>query len=380
MSAYVKSSLSSLTVREEERANQPAKKSGGYSIVTLSSAEAIRGLKEAARQLMPLYDPMLDPHYFLASLSKEWAPRVVVVRSGPDLVGIIYAKERKVWGIPTGIVRINQTLSDALLGRSGNTKEILSLAVESLLGLPRTLSVELKLPAGLELDASSEHWPAKSVQVRSSWLKDHHAHLALPPTYDEFLNVLGSSSRHNFRYYRRRFESAGHRYVAHLPLELLSSVTWELKKKCSLPNQAEVIERCLEMVAAADTPLAVGLQHSNGEWVSVAAGCYRPGQALVLFQLNSDQDFARSSLSVVLRSFMIENLIQAGCPELVIFGGTVPPLSRYVTHPPTMNVHVDKLMYSWRALRFLGRVIGPRLPKQFSSYTLRHEQGFTDDV
>jgi hypothetical protein len=369
----VESQTVSLNDPELDASAQTAIKDG-YDTALLSSGSAICQLKSAARQLMPQYDPMLDPQFFLASLSREWKPRVIVVRSGSDIVGIVYAKERAVWGIPTGIVRIDQTLHNSLLRGCGNhEQDILSLALVKLVSSRRILSVQLKIPfAWSDPSSFSEPFSSRPIEIQFSRLRDHHAHFPLPRTYDDFLKLLGSTSRHNFRYYRRRFEAAGHRYVPKLSLDTLRSVAWELKEKCSLPAQSRTIESFLNMVATSETPLAVGLQHVNGQWLSVAAGCYRPGQAVIFFQLNSDQEFARSSLSVVLRSYLIDGLIQAGCPELVILGGTTPPLSRYATHPRTVNMHVDKLIYSWRAVRFFSRIMGPHLPKQFSGYALRY--------
>ena len=353
----LKNSRSSLTVREEGPANQPAKNSGDYTIKMLSSVKSIHELKEAARGLMPAYDPMLDPRYFLASLSREWKPRVLVVMKGMDLVGLVYAQERTFWGIPTGIVQIDQTLHGSLLRSSGNRAEILCLALRSLLKLRSIFSVQVKMPFDWpELGDVNESLASTSREIRYSFLGEHHAHFRLPRSYDDFLNTLGSTTRHNFRYYRRRFESEGHRYVPQIPKNALRSVCLDLRKKCGLPILEKDTLSFLDMIEAADTPLAAGLQHANGEWLSVAAGCYRPNQAILLFQLNNDQKFARSSLSVVLRSYLIDSLIEAGCPELVILGGTAPPLSRYASHPRVVKMHVDKSSYFWRALRLLSGV------------------------
>ena len=344
----------------------------GYATAILSSRLAIQNLRQAARQLMPHYDPMLDPQFFVTSLKKEWTPRVIVIKRGADLVGIVYAKERTGCGVPIGILGIDNTLNTSLVSREVNHQQILSFAAETLLRRRRTWSVQLKLPSGVpEVSAFTGLLSSPSIDVQFSSSNAHHAHFPLPSTYDEFLNRLGSTSRRNFRYYRRRFESDGHRYVTDIPMNVLRSAAFDLKKKCGLPLRTEGLQRLLNMVATTDTPLAVGLQQANGEWLSVAAGCYRPGQAVLFFQVNSDQHFTRSSLSVVLRGYLIQTLIEAGCPEFVFWGGTVPPLSRYATHPAITDVHLDKRVYGWRAVRFLSRMVGPSLPKQFRAYARR---------
>ena len=90
----------------------------GYSGVVLSSAAEIRQLSEAARRLNQEDEPLLDPEFFLASVSKGWRPRVVAVYSAHDLVGILYAKERVISGIPTGVVFGDGSLGGILLGNS----------------------------------------------------------------------------------------------------------------------------------------------------------------------------------------------------------------------------------------------------------------------
>jgi hypothetical protein len=39
---------------------------------------------------------------------------------------------------------------------------------------------------------------------------------------------------------------------------------------------------------------------------------------------------------VVLRSYLLESLINEGKTELIAWGGTAPPLDRYVTHIRTL--------------------------------------------
>ena len=121
------------------------------------------------------------------------------------------------------------------------------------------------------------------------------------------------------------------------------------------------------MVATAERPLAVGLKHRNGEWLSVIGGVYRPCAAVLLFQLNRDLEFPRDSLSVVLRGYLIESLIQQGMKEFIIWAGTAPPLSRYASYVPTVAVYVDSPEYKWRLARGLISTFGPFLPRQLKS-------------
>jgi len=112
----------------------------------------------------------------------------------------------------------------------------------------------------------------------------------------------------------------------------------------------------------AHQPLAIGLRHRDGLWLSVIGGWYRPAGAVLCFQCNYDCDFDADSLSTVLRAYLIEMLIGQGRKELVIWGDSGPPLSRYVTYPPTVGMQLDVPTAAWRAARFVISKFGPHLP------------------
>ena len=96
-------------------------------------------------------------------------------------------------------------------------------------------------------------------------------------------------------------------------------------------------------------------------------GWYKPDGAVLLFQCNNDRDCGRDSLSVVLRAYCIEHLILQGLKELVIWADTGPPLSRYVTHVPSLGIQLDAPSYLWRSTRFLMSIIGPWMPKRLAA-------------
>jgi hypothetical protein len=137
-----------------------------------------------------------------------------------------------------------------------------------------------------------------------------------------------------------------------------------LEPKCSKPSRPDSIDRLLKMTATADRPLAVGLKHRNGEWLGVVCGVYRHTAGVLLLQLNNDRDFPRDSLSVVLRAYLIESLIHQGMLEFIIWAGTAPPLSRYVTHIPTLGIYLDSPEYKWRLVRGVVSKFGPWLPRE----------------
>jgi hypothetical protein len=353
-------------------------RANGYSGVLLSSSMEIRLLKDAARRLIERDEAMLDPEFFLASLS-AWgcAPRVVAVYRARDLVGIMYARERIISGVPTGIVYADGSLGGFLLANGLHRHNVFIAAMETLLSSTGMRGLRLRLlGGGADLEAINELVASRPLDVeyspvaaQDSEIWKPHAQLSLADTYERFLGGLGSATRHNFRYYRRRFEQAGHRFIQHLSQDELCSATVGLAPKSKFTSQWQprVIRRGLNMVAATRRPLAVGLRHHNGEWLSVIGGWYRSNGAVLNFQCNNEFDFGSDSLSTVLRAYLIELLIRQGVNELVIWGGTGPPLSRYVSYFPSVGVHLDVPTYSWRAARLLISAIGPHLPKRLAA-------------
>ena len=239
-----------------------------WSSMVLSSAAEILSLKGPANRLIQTENTMLSPEFFLASLSKGWGPKVVVVCRGPNVVGILYARERTFGGVPTGIVYADGSLSSIFLAEPLYHKPAFFAATEALLASPKIRSIRLRIlhssrdfDSVLQLTSSNSHevqyFPIEN--LRPSFWKNH-AHLPLPSTYDGFLKTLGSTTRHNFRYYRRRFEASGHSFVEHLSPDELRSAALRLlpKSKLTARSQGTWIDGHLKIMAAASLPLAVG--------------------------------------------------------------------------------------------------------------------------
>ena len=348
-----------------------------FSGVVLSSCAEIRRLRDLGGQWSPGNEAMVDPEFFLPTMSKGWRPRVVAVYCAGDLVGVLYTKERVIAGFPTGIVYGDGSLGGMLVSNPAHQQEAFGLAMEVLLAAPGIQGARLRiLRFSGELDAVQQLIASRSldgqfspIERNASPVWKYHAHLQLADTYEQFLGGLGSTTRHNFRYYRRRFEAAGHKFVEHLSMDELRSAALELRPKSKFTAQSKLtgFERTLDMVAATQQPLAIGLKHRDGQWLSVIGGWYRPGGAVLCFQCNYDCEFDADSLSTVLRAYLIELLIGQSLKELVIWGDTGPPLSRYAFYPATVGVRLDVPTVAWRAARFFMAKFGPHLPRRLAS-------------
>jgi len=338
---------------------------GPYTAVILSSADEVRSLKPLLRSSMSTDDVLFDPEFYLSSLGRRGKPRVAAVYSGTALIGVIYANLMTFSRYPVGIVHADLSLGAILLGDTRGQVQAFRTALKSLLDRPGTRGIRLRIPrAGPERAAVRQLIGSRKLDVHFRRIKEH-AVLCLPNTYEQLLLSFGGTTRHNFRYYRRRFEHAGHAYVENLSLDELRSAADYLRSRCTIPQKSGGIERILRMVGVADRPLAVGLKHKNGEWLAVIGGVYRPTSGVLLLQLNNDRNFPRDSLSVVLRGYLIESLIRQGMREFIIWAGTSAPLSRYAKYIHTLGVYLDFPNPSWRLTRRLVSILGPWLPQDF---------------
>jgi hypothetical protein len=336
----------------------------GYSATVMSSVTDIQRLKPSIIRAIPQCDILFDPEFFLASLSSEWGPKVVALHNGNELAGIVYAKESIVGGLRLGVVYADLSLGGVPIGEFIQRQDTFRIALETVLASPGIRGMRLRiLRSSPELAAVREIVASRRFDTHFSRVKDH-AVLPLPESYEQMLQRFGSTTRRNFRYYRRRFEGAGHTYLESLAMDELRSAAFYLDPRCAIPSRPESIERMLKMVAAANQPLIVGLKHKNGEWLSIIGGLYRLGSGVVLLQLNNDRNFPRDSLSVVLRAYLIETLIRQGTKELIFWAGTAAPLSRYVTFVPTLGIYIDRPDYGWRLVRRTVSKFGPWLPKR----------------
>jgi hypothetical protein len=177
-------------------------------------------LSDLARPLIPAGDSTLDPRFFLASTDERvWIPRVVVLRRGSAVAGMVYAKERKLGGFPTGLIYADATLQKMVVSAPEDRKGIFRAALAALIGVRGVRGVRILVPpGGFEFDVIQE--TASSIPMDVTWVNaENHSYLPLPCSYELFLNSLGPKTRRNFRYYRRRSEDSGHHYFDCLSLD-----------------------------------------------------------------------------------------------------------------------------------------------------------------
>jgi hypothetical protein len=340
-----------------------------YSATLYTSVAAIRSLADKSKPLLLDRHSTSHPDFFLASVSEShWKACAVEVTCNNDVVGIVYAKERLLLGCPTGIVYSDTTLGLNIVAHPVHREHVLNTALRSLLTSGRPRALRIVVPSeGFNLQTVSSI--ASSMDMETvSFQVANHSHLELPSSYNDFVDSLGARTRRNFRYYRRRFEAAGGCYDGHIPFERFSSEAWHLRGKSAIRADANAIKRTLKMLSAIDDPILVGLQTPTGEWLSIAGGWCEQGRATLLFQMNNDQEYPRDSVSQVLRSYLIEDLIGRGIRDLVFWAGTSAPLVRYAQLLPAQALYVDSRNPGWRLIRRVVSSIAPHLPQRWREF------------
>jgi hypothetical protein len=329
----------------------------------VSSEAAIFELAESMRIHARGREYGPDPHFYLASvLPQKWTPRVVAVRENDQILGLLFTKERKIARLNTGLLLADSSLGTAVLSDDVNREDVLCAAIHYLFSALHVRGLRMLIPPeGTEMAAIQKtHHELSFVDVdvfHNS--KARHGRLPLPVSYEEFLNMLGKSTRRNFRRYRRRFEDGHNQYVEQIPyLDFAEAVVY-LIGKCraggGLPSfhmNPDNMERFLRMLAVAQEPLLAGLRRSDGQWMAIIGGWRESQTATVVLQLNDDSSYPNDSLSVVLRSYVVDTLINRGIRHVTFWAGASAPLASHCNHVPVIAVHLDARTHFWRLFRY----------------------------
>lgn len=307
---------------------------------------------------------MLAPRFFLASLlSEPFRPCVIVVSEDTRVAGLVYCKERQIMGVPTGIVVADDTLGAMVAARPEETDSVMQSALRAL----------LKRKSALRWRVNSERVPMLVQESAAAGVDvhfrpgEHHAYLRLPATYGDFLAGLHRSTRHNLNRYRHRSEAAGNTFCSELDPGAFRAAAEGLLPNSAYPVTSGALQRSLTMIEQMPSRHLVGLRQSTGAWISLAGLWCTGDRALMAIQLN-DRRLARESVSLVLRSCLIEHLIQRGIRALVFLDGVSEPLSSYTDTRKEFVAYIDSRSPRWVLVRRGCIVLARLAPKTFANW------------
>ncbi len=294
------------------------------------------------------------PQFFLASVSRpSWRPNLTIIREGSRLAGIVYAKERCVFGIPSGIIYGDGSLHTMIVADRAGREPVFQAAIENMLRTPGVRAIRMVLPpGGFEIDVLSRLAAERRWEI-SYGPVENHIIVPLPGRYEEFLQSASYKTRRNLRYYRRQFEQAGGVFVDRVDWSDFHRAAWALRPKSRIAPPLAAMARPMNVLWVAGQPILAGLRSRSGDWLGLAGGWRDGDRAVLFFQLNDDRHHPRASLSTVLRSYFIEMLISLGVRDLVLWGGSAGPISRLAYPIPAVAVHVDKPSGPWRSVRWM---------------------------
>jgi hypothetical protein len=320
----------------------------------LCTPDDILHLATSAKHLIGDELATLNLEFFLNSIARgPWSPRVLVVRREKTIIGLVYAKELKLAGVRTGLICADASQGPFMACEPDDREAVWNTALSYLLTLRSVLGIRLGIPS-TEYDSYAGPAVIDPIGAVASHCEySANAILALPPCYEELLGRMGKHTRRNFRYYRRQFETNGHAYIDTLTMPEFRSATLDLLGKSSIPGDRDRLEIEMNTCLSAGRPLLIGLRAQSGEWLAVLAGWYNRDQATVVFQMNRDQEHRSDSLSVVLRGYLIESLIERGFQSLVFVRGVSEPLNRLCSNIPTIILYLDKPNHFMRPARLL---------------------------
>lgn len=310
--------------------------------------EAIQALgpqiAELLKQTAQAEDVTLAPEYFLKNNSLRCAPFLVVFREGAKMIAVLYGRERRVMGIPTGLVQFGDYYGEgAVIAQEDFRATALASGASYALKLPwiHWVRASLKIGARNEVAAIASIIEGANLKARLMPETTQHS-LPLKNTFEAFLSTLGSHTRRNLRVYRRRVEQKGWSFVPRLePGEVSAAFEVLGRQQGTHVSSAHYLNCCRASLEAVPGSFYAGIRTAAGEWTSLAAGWLRLNKYFMLVQLNNARH-SRDSISTVMRSYLIENLIDSGVKEINFVGGCSELLGQFCTPQPCAHYLFEK--------------------------------------
>lgn len=165
-------------------------KGRNYSVNIVESVAQVCELTNIEKTFLRSCESTLRPQFFLASASNNhWLPRVAVVTHGDRLHGILYAKEKRLGIIPTGLLYVDTTLCNMPIVDESEREAVFQTALEALLKRRGVRGLRLLIPpAGSEM-AAVQNIPS-AIPVDFCYAPaQNHSQLVLPTHYETFFGI-----------------------------------------------------------------------------------------------------------------------------------------------------------------------------------------------
>jgi hypothetical protein len=149
-------------------------------------------------------------------------------------------------------------------------------------------------------------------------------YLPLETTFDATLAKIGTRTRRNMRYYRKRAEAElGCVFLPEVQLNKREFI--DFNRECMYAVPAKVASWRYHSLKDLERPLFMGIKDSAGRWLSLLGGRRHDDGTEILWQMNRS-GLSAYSLSIVMRSYFMEYEIAHGMRKLYMEGGTAHPM------------------------------------------------------
>jgi hypothetical protein len=350
-----------------------------WSTEIVFAPDKISALKEEASSLFRDLPDTLQPDFFLATLAWYRGPCVAVVRRMGEIVGVVYGWEITFQRIPTGYIFIDDSLELAVASTDKYRDSVLKIAVSSWLSCKRIAALRITLARGSsDIDAIREVASTYSMQHFEE-LRELHPILPLPSSYEAFEKTLGSRTRNDIRRYRKYSQNENQCYVGNMDVSEFRTAVATLSGKSKYNVPDDEVQRLFRMVSQmnAEKRMLAGLRTQEGRWIAVVMGWKELGRGVLVEQFNDERRCAQShseethmksfSMSTLLRSCVIDQLIEEGFQTLWIYGATGGFLTRYTKRLQGVTIYLDRSTILWRAVRAIARFAVQHLQKEIAN-------------
>ncbi|HEY7337655.1 MAG TPA: GNAT family N-acetyltransferase [Bryobacteraceae bacterium] len=266
------------------------------------------------------------PYFLATAQAGKGRPFAVAVYRNSLLAGIAYCIKRCLFGIPVGIVECGDLCGDGgILASEEYFDEVADLAWNAILRERFTWLCQLGGMNAAAYPSGREGSGETAARVVSFEIP---VHLQLDSTYDAFLSRLGPQTRRNMRYYRRRAERARWEFESNIERREALAGMASLFPAQEIKGNGARLRLSQKVLAELPEAFFSGLRDTNGKWISIMGGWVSEGTAFVLIQLNHAR-YAKDSVSIVLRSYVLEWMMNAGIRRMKFIGGCEGALKRY---------------------------------------------------
>jgi hypothetical protein len=149
-------------------------------------------------------------------------------------------------------------------------------------------------------------------------------YLPLEETFDGTLAKIGTRTRRNMRYYRKRAEAElGCVFLPEVQISKREFLGFN--RECMYAVPAKVAGWRYESLKYLGTPLFMGIKDRAGRWLSLLGGRRHHDGTEILWQMNRS-GLSAYSLSIVMRTYFMEHEIAHGMRKLYMEGGTAHPM------------------------------------------------------